>query len=187
MVSQRKHLSDIAERQRLMAFLMAENQVCFYVPRDRNVWHSLCGNSAADIKGRSCCKWLVLWRNENVAPSSINSPCSCFPPRAEPLRRVVAALGYEKSLVIIDACENSLDSHTCPSAPLPPLARNSSGCPCSKSCPFPWHWSAINYATCCVLRLPHEYIDICSCEKSCPKNFDPSPHPPAPCCLSLAN
>lgn len=115
---------------------------------------------------------------------------SCLPPpplRVEPLRRVVAALGYEKSLVIIDACENSLDSHTCPSAPLPPLARNSSGCPCSKSSPFLWHWSAINYATCCVFRLPHEYIDICSCEKSCPKNFDPSPHPPAPCFLSLAN
>lgn len=60
--------------RRLMAFLMAENQVCFYVPRDgdRNRNRScsmdvaalLCGNLAADIKGRSCCKWLVLGRNE---------------------------------------------------------------------------------------------------------------------------
>lgn len=70
---------------RLMAFLMAENQVCFYVTETgigigtakaigidagavaglgRGIASPLCGNLAADIKGRSCCKWLVLGRNE---------------------------------------------------------------------------------------------------------------------------
>lgn len=119
---------------------------------------SLYGNSAADIKGRSCCKWLVLWRNENVAPSSqaalAPSRC-CFPQRAEPLRRVVA-LGYEKSLVIIDACENSLESHTCPSVLHPQLQSLLLLLLLLLPLPPP-HWSAINYATCCVLRLPHEY------------------------------
>lgn len=84
-------------------------------------------------------------------------PRLCLPQQAEPLRRVVA-LGYEKSLVIIDACENSLESHTCPSVPHLP---NSSRCPLLLflllPLPPPPHWSAINYATCCVLRLPHEY------------------------------
>lgn len=130
--------------RRLMAFLMAENQVCFYVPRDRiGTWSCatdcVCGNLAVDIKGRSCCKWLVLWQNESAAR----------PPSA------TSGAGYEKSLVIIDACENSLESHTCPPSP-----------------------ESTGHKLCHFLRIAcRTNIDICSCEKSCPKNFDPPPGP----------
>lgn len=147
--SQRKHLSDIAQRQRLMAFLMAENQVCFYVPRDRNVWHRQrqlrwqlwqsvwefgCGYQRSQLLQMAGA--LAKWERCPIQSSCpLPPPRCCLPQQAEPLRRVVA-LGYEKSLVIIDACENSLESHTCPSVPHLP---NSSRCPFSYSSSCPCH------------------------------------------------
>jgi len=75
--SQRKHLSDIGKTdgpfdgRKSSLFLRAAWQKRVAQCHIQCHIHSyqLYGNLAADIKGRSCCKWLVLWRNENVAPS----------------------------------------------------------------------------------------------------------------------